>query len=229
MLYFPSNKAENMIIIPTSSVKATLISSLGAAFACQGKEGNGIFSTLGETNRQEKNCIICLFIRLSFKLFSFLPSFATCFKLPPNVQSRARSCLCCSAPAQLLLGSPGSAPCSQQAGGLRLSSQDYTHTLMQMPQPFPKSHLTCLAFLLHRDARELTCTVNTRPQTATANRYFSGQLKMHGVQLNETTLPHIQAATDTCFGPRQERGQAAAPPRAALTALLDTGQRAALG
>lgn len=85
--------------------------------------------------------------------------------------------------------------------GLRLSSQDYTYTLLHMPQPFPKSHLTCLVFLLHRDARELTCTANTRPQTAKANKYFSRQLKMHGVQLNETTLPHIWAATDTCFGP----------------------------
>lgn len=78
----------------------------------------------------------------------------------------------------------------------------HAHTLMQMPQPFPKSHLTCLVFLLHRDARELTCTANTRPQTAKANKYFSRQLKMHGAQLNETTLPKdIWAATDTCFGP----------------------------
>lgn len=159
--------------------------------------------------------------------------------------------------------------------GLHLSSQDYTHALTQTPQPFPKSHLTCLVFLLHRDARELTCTVNACPETpapsptepisipgiqtrtsqavhvhelladpcrtscegfghgrtttlrirlqkrrtsqlATARKYFTGQLKMHGIQLNETTLPKdIQAGTDARFGPRQERGRPAAPPRAA--------------
>lgn len=84
MLYFPSNKSREYDYRTDKFSKSNADLFTQGCFRLSGK-GIVFSQHLGKQTDKKKNCIICLFTRLSFKFFSVLPSFATCFKLPPNV------------------------------------------------------------------------------------------------------------------------------------------------